>query len=89
MINHGIAGRFAITEGKWKLIMAHRKLKIELYDLASDPGEKNDVNAEHPGVVKSLTKKITDIVRNGRTTPGTRQANDTGHWKDLTWMSAD
>ncbi|MFT4547693.1 MAG: arylsulfatase A [Pseudoalteromonas tetraodonis] len=89
LINHGIAGRFAITEGKWKLIMAHRKLKIELYDLASDPGEKNDVNAEHPGVVKSLTKKITDIVRNGRTTPGTRQANDTGHWKDLTWMSAD
>ena len=39
-------------------------------------------------IVQRLTGKITDIVPNGRTTVGKRQPNDTGHWKDLTWMTA-
>ena len=86
LINHGASGRFAITEGNWKLIMPHRKAKLELYDLASDPGEQADLSDKHPEIVTQLTAKITAIVENGRTTPGAKQKNDTGHWKDLTWM---
>ena len=87
MMRMGIAnGRFAITEGSWKLVMPHRKLKAELYDLAADPRESSNLIAGHSETAQALTKKITNIVQHGRTTPGPSQANDTGHWNDLTWI---
>ena len=86
LICHGANGRFAITDGRWKLVMPHRKAKAELYDLSSDPAETKNVAAEHPKQVAALKQKITEIVCNGRTTPGTPRSNDTGHWKDLTWI---
>ncbi|MEX0323887.1 MAG: arylsulfatase [Puniceicoccaceae bacterium] len=86
LINHASNGRFAVTEGTWKLIMAHNKDKAELYDLKADPAEEHNVINRHPEIVQRLEKKITDIVLNGRTTPGTVQSNDTGWWKDLTWI---
>jgi len=89
LITHAANGRFAITEGTWKLVMPHRKLKSELYDLAADPRETNNAIADHPKLAKSLTQKITAIVQNGRTTPGATQPNDTGHWSDLTWIKND
>lgn len=87
LINHGVAGRFAVTHESWKLVMAHRTHKLELYNLSDDAAEENNVMADHPKIVAALTQKITDIVRNGRTTTGEAQPNDTGYWKDLTWMS--
>jgi len=87
LINHGANGRFSITEGTWKLIMPHRKLNAELYDLSKDPGEENNVLDHHPEVVSLLEKKITKIVIDGRSTSGESQNNDTGYWKDLTWIS--
>jgi arylsulfatase A len=86
LVNHAANGRFAITQGSWKLIMPHKNLSAELYDLAADPRETQNVIADHAEVAKSLTKQITDIVQNGRTTPGRAQSNDTGHWSDLTWI---
>ena len=89
LINHGASGRFSITEGQWKLILPHRKTKLELYDVNSDIREEKNVVSDHPEIVSDLRKKITDIVRRGRTTPGDRQPNDTGYWKDLTWMTKE
>lgn len=86
LINHGINGRFAITEGKWKLIMPHGKHQTELYELQADPSETNSVLDAHPDIADRLTKKITEIVRTGRTTAGPAVGNDTGYWKDLVWM---
>jgi arylsulfatase A len=87
LINHGANGRFAITEGNWKLIMPHQKAKAELYDLSSDPSEETNVIDHHHDIAKELQAKITEIVVSGRTTPGKPQSNDTGYWKDLTWMN--
>lgn len=87
LINHGSSGRFAITHHHWKLIMPHRDKKIELYNLQKDPGEKKNLASSDPDRVKALTEKITRIVTTGRTTPGKAQPNDTGHWKDLTWIT--
>lgn len=88
MIHHSVSGGFAIRDGDWKLVMQHgeRVKKQELYNLANDPSEKENVLAAHPDIAKRLTKRITDIVRNGRTTPGDPQPNDTPWWGDLSWM---
>ena len=60
---------------------------MELYDLATDPAEKNNVVAQHPNYVALLQKDATDIVLNGRTTPGAVQSNDTGYWNSLQWIT--
>lgn len=88
LVNHAANGRFAVTQGKWKLIMKHRKGKLELYDLSADPSETTNVIGKHRDIVNQLTTKLTDIVCNGRTTQGDAQRNDTGHWSDLTWIKA-
>ncbi|CAA6690012.1 Choline-sulfatase (EC [Lentimonas sp. CC19] len=91
LINRGEdSGRYAITDGSWKLILQGNKNKQpELYDLATDPAETQNVAAQHPEKVTQLEKKITKIVAGGRTTAGTIQPNDTGYWKQLTWMTAE
>jgi len=86
VIHHASSGRFAIRSGKWKLVMEAKKDGRELYDLQADPSETKDVARQNPQVVKRMTDQITAIVSNGRTTPGKKQPNDTGHWSDLTWM---
>ena len=89
LINHGNGGdfRYSVTEGSWKLVMPNGNHAIELYDLESDRAESENVAADYPEVVKRLTAAITRIVTEGRSNPGPRQPNDTGYWKDLTWMT--
>ena len=87
LISHDARGRFSITDGQWKLVMPFRKLEAELYDLAADPSESDNVYADHADRAAELTEKITQIVCRGRTTPGPSVPNDTGYWRDLTWMS--
>ena len=89
LINHAANGRFAVTDGDWKLVMPHRRLKAELYNLSKDPGEERNLAKDHPARVADLTQQITTIVCNGRTTVGTAQANDTGYWQDLLWITAE
>ncbi len=81
--------RYGISEGNWKLILSGKALEAELYDLEADPAETKNLVAENPEKALYLQKRITEIVINGRTTPGAVQPNDTGYWKDLTWMTAD
>jgi arylsulfatase A len=90
LISHGNGGRqlqYAITEGDWKLVMSDGKHASELYNLTADRAEKKNVSKEHPEITKRLTKEITKIVAQGRTTPGGASPNDTGYWSDLKWMS--
>ena len=86
LINHSAKGQFAITEGRWKLILPFRKLETELYDLEADSSEENNLANKHPEHVKRLSKKATDIVVNGKTGDGLVQANDTGHWPGISWI---
>jgi len=86
VIHHGVSGRFAIRDGKWKLVLEDKRRKRELYDISSDPRERKNLIAEHPDVAEELLTKITNIVRDGRSTQGEPQPNDTPWWSDLTWM---
>ena len=89
VIHHAMNGRFAIRSGDWKLVMETEKQSRELYHLNNDPAETTDLAKHHPEIVQSLTQKITDIVNNGRSTPGPKVPNDTPPWPDLTWMSSE
>ncbi len=57
LINHSASGRFSITDGDWKLILPHRKRKRELYQLALDPSEQNDVLLENPAIAPAPRKQ--------------------------------
>ncbi|YCM42779.1 sulfatase-like hydrolase/transferase [Verrucomicrobiaceae bacterium 227] len=88
LINRGQGeDRYSITDGNWKLVLPGKGAEVELYDLQADPAEKKNRAAAHAEKVRKLQKKITEIVVNGRTTPGSVQPNDTGYWKELTWMT--
>lgn len=51
---------YAVVDQKWKLVTDRNLKYFELYDIAADPYEKNDLKANHAEVVASLTKKLTD-----------------------------
>lgn len=91
VVHHSINGSFSIRQGAWKLALcadsggwsapkpgtpAARALPpVQLYNLASDPGERTNVQDQHPEVVKRLTGLLERYVANGRSTPGAPQTN--------------
>lgn len=87
VVHHSAWGGFAIRDGEWKLVMRGKRQQRALYNLSDDPSETKDVLEAHPQIAAGLTKKLSTIVREGRTTEGDRQPNDTGWWDDLTWMT--
>lgn len=104
VIHHSITGHFAIRVGKWKLNMLRGSggsLKpviikpdlgealFELYDMENDPGETTNLFFEQPEIVERLSEKITQIIKNGRSTDGTPQPFVKDNWKQLTWMTFD
>jgi len=48
----------SIRDGDWKLIEFYHYDKIELYHLAQDPGEQNDLSQSHPEKAKELLAKL-------------------------------
>ena len=92
VIHHSINGKFSIRKGPWKLEMCPgsggwsgpkdmkaRKLglpEIQLYNMDTDEGERENVYAQHPDIVKELTEKLKEIVLAGRSTPGSKEKND-------------
>ena len=62
------------------------KSERQLYNLVADPGERNNVLHQHSEVAQKLHEQITEIVLNGRSTTGPKQANDTPWWNHLIWM---
>jgi arylsulfatase A-like enzyme len=55
--------RLAIREGDWKLFVNHDGGDAQLYDITNDPGESEDLAAEQPERVKSLTDKAMTWVK--------------------------
>jgi arylsulfatase A-like enzyme len=92
VVHHSMNGSFAIRQGKWKLalcpdsggwskpapgsIESQGLPPVQLYDLATDLGERTNVKAEHPAVVARLTRLLEKFVADGRSTPGMPQRND-------------
>lgn len=81
--DNGSRGTFGFRAGKWKLLQHPRKSaynlvverqlagtpvpEFQLFDLSSDPGEKNDLMEQHPDVAARLKQQLADLVAAGRT----------------------
>lgn len=78
------ASRLALREGPWKYIApapqgqplqkntnteTANSPQPQLYDLAADPGERNNVAAAHPERVKAMAEKLSALQRSARTRP--------------------
>lgn len=58
----------AVRQGDWKLVWkAALPPKVELFDLAEDKSEENDLSAQNPDKVKELQARITQLA--GEMTP--------------------
>lgn len=81
IVHHSNGGHFAIRKGKWKLHLGRGSggfsLPVEyepkpgepageLFNLETDPGEKNNLYAERPDVVKELTALLEKFQKDGR-----------------------
>ena len=89
LVHHSFDGQFAITQANMKLILPHKDLPAELYDLSKDPSEETSVLEKYSEIGAALQQEITEIVVEGRSTPGEKQSNDTGYWDSLKWMTAE
>ena len=91
VVHHSIAGKFAIRDGRWKLVLCpgsggwtHNDADaakaglplVQLYDMKDDPGETHNRHAENPEKVSELLTLLKEFVADGRSTPGVRREND-------------
>ena len=92
VVHHSINGKFAVRQGHWKLELCPGSggwskpgdadatkggmPDVQLYELSTDIGETNNVQAEHPDIVQKMSKLLDDYIANGRSTPGAKQTND-------------
>lgn len=103
VIHHSVTGHFAIRDGKWKLNMLRGsggsleprfiepkegEAVFELYNMDVDPSETTNLYFAQPEVVKRLTKKITRIIKDGRTTPGIPQEYVKENWDLPLWVKS-
>jgi len=105
-IHHSKEGVFAIRKGDWKLIVSPssglnamgkplKKLKDLpeniLYNLKTDIKEQDNVAEKYPEKVQELKKLLTKKIKEGRSTPGKVQENDsiTFPWPQTSFIMED
>jgi arylsulfatase A-like enzyme len=59
----------SLRRGRFKLIEDVRTGAHELYDLAADPGETQDLAASRPGIVREMSGRLGDLARPRRRAP--------------------
>ena len=85
-VHHSIAGKFAIRQGPWKLVLckgsggwslAEKAVPadappMQLYNVQDDPRERENLYAAHPEIVARLKDLLEKYRREGRSVPRRR-----------------
>ena len=92
-VSQAASGLIGIRKGDWKLIFGQGsggwgkgkdEQPAQLYNLAEDLGETNNLYTERPNKVQELTGLMEQLVNDGRSTPGPTQQNDKPFdWKNF------
>jgi arylsulfatase A-like enzyme len=85
-VNCAMSGVPGLRQGPWKLILASGSggwtkggdstQPVQLYNLADDLGETNNLAAEQPARVAAMRTLLENLITAGRSTPGPPQQND-------------
>ena len=67
---HEGAFKQAVRMGKWKAVSLNPEKPLELYDLAKDIGEKNDIADQHPDIVEKIEKYLAKARTPSKRWPG-------------------
>ncbi len=59
----GIGTTSAVRKGDWKLVYYYETGKKELFNIPDDIGEKKDLSAKHPELVKALSMELGGYLR--------------------------
>jgi arylsulfatase A-like enzyme len=78
-VSCGADGVPGLRQGSWKLILApdaKAGTGVQLYNLATDLGETNNLAAAEPARAAAMQTLMEELITNGRSTPGAPQQND-------------
>ncbi|MEM9586550.1 MAG: arylsulfatase [Planctomycetota bacterium] len=64
------------TRKNWQKADSGGQPMVQLYRMADDRGEQENVAAKYPQQVQRLREELDQIVARGRSTPGAKQTND-------------
>ena len=92
LIHHSVSGHFSYRQGNHKLILARGSggwtapgekaaaaqnlPEAQLYDMAADPGEQNNMYLSKPDLAQQLLVQLTTEVETGSTVAGKSSKND-------------
>ena len=86
LVSHSNHGEFAYRDGPWKLVFRNSDESLEeargkptvpeLYNLAEDIAESNDLSEERPEIVEELRSKFDAMIDRGATRTGIAARND-------------
>ncbi|MCC5938260.1 MAG: arylsulfatase [Lunatimonas sp.] len=84
-VSTSINGLPGLRQGNWKYIAGpgsggwtpgESDLPVQLYNLAADPGETQNLASQEPDRVKQMEELLEKLISEGRSTPGPIQQND-------------
>jgi hypothetical protein len=72
---------YAVMQGNWRYVHADETGGVELFDLSNDPGQTNDLSAQHPKKIAVMAKAYEQWWHHatGKGTPTTRPIIGTKH----------
>lgn len=85
VVHHSYSGKFAIRVGDWKYMHCKGSggwskggdgKPFQLYKISEDRGEQNNLVDKDPKRTEAMRQALLDVIAQGRTTPGPKQAND-------------
>jgi arylsulfatase A-like enzyme len=79
-----------IRHGDWKLIYYHDGLRFELFDLASDLGETQELSARNPKRVAALARQLGKYLRSRNAAmPVAKKTGKPVPWPDKVTASSE